>query len=240
MKLMVVDDDTDLVDMLHWWLSRAGFEIQSATDLATARALLAAERPSLLLLDILLGDASGLDLLTELRGRGDVLPVILLTANNTEEEKVRGLDLGADDYITKPFSHRELTARVNAVLRRYGQGGIPVRGPEELTAGGLTLYPAEHRATLDGEELSLTVLEYRLLHFLMTNRSSVVSTPTLLKHVWGWGDASTSSASDTVRVTIHRLRRKLRDDPVNPRLLHTVPGVGFMLKPQKMRDTSRV
>jgi DNA-binding response OmpR family regulator len=165
--------------------------------------------------------------LNDLRRRTE-LPVIMLTALDSEEDKVRGLEGGADDYLTKPFSHRELIARIRAQLRRSGQEVGARRAPAtRLEVGSITLDLAEHSVTKSGQQVSLTVTEFRLLHCLMTNAGTVVSTSTLLKQVWGYQDPG---GSDVVRVTVHRLRRKLESDPARPHLLHTVPGVGVLLK----------
>jgi len=171
---------------------------------------------------------SGFDVCRKLRERGPV-PVILLTARGEEADRVWGLDLGADDYLTKPFSHRELIARIRAQLRRSGQEWQPQRRTlaTRLQVGSITLDMAEHSVTKAGQPVSLTVTEFRLLHCLMSNAGAVVPTATLLKQVWGYAEPG---GSDVVRVTVHRLRRKLESDPGRPSLLHTIPGVGVMMK----------
>jgi DNA-binding response OmpR family regulator len=184
--------------------------------------------PDLVVLDINLGASNGLSFLKELRRHGHA-PVIMLTALDSEEDKVRGLELGADDYLTKPFSHRELIARIRAHLRRRGHDYQPRKWAAEtrLHVGPITLDLSEHSVTKGGQQLSLTVTEFRLLHCLMSNAGTVVPTSALLQQVWGYHDPG---GSDVVRVTVHRLRRKLDDDPAKPRLLHTIPGVGVLLK----------
>lgn len=228
MRILLVDDDRELIDLLAFALKRAGLEPLAAHDSAAALRLFEERQPDLVVLDINLGPSSGLDVLRELRRRAQQLPVIMLTALDSEEDKVRGLEAGADDYLTKPFSHRELIARIRAQLRRSGQEWQARRVPEtRLEVGSITLDLAEHSVTKSGSAVSLTVTEFRLLHCLMSNAGTVVPTATLLKQVWGYNDPG---GSDVVRVTVHRLRRKLEEDAARPSLLHTIPGVGVLLK----------
>ncbi len=227
MRILLVDDDRELIDLLAFALKRAGLEPIAAHDASSALRLYEEREPDLVVLDINLGPSSGLDVLRELRRRAQ-LPVIMLTALDSEEDKVRGLEAGADDYLTKPFSHRELIARIRAQLRRSGQEWQARKAPESrLSVGSIVLDLAEHSVTKSGAAVSLTVTEFRLLHCLMTNAGAVVPTSTLLKQVWGYNDPG---GSDVVRVTVHRLRRKLENDPARPSLLHTIPGVGVLLK----------
>jgi two-component system response regulator VicR len=226
-RILLVDDDRELIDLLAFALKRAGLEPVAAHDAAAAIRAYEERQPDLVVLDINLGASSGLEVLKDLRRRGQ-LPVIMLTALDSEEDKVRGLELGADDYLTKPFSHRELIARIRANLRRSGQESPARRAPEtRFEVGSITLNLAEHSVTKAGQLVSLTVTEFRLLHCLMANAGTVVPTTTLLKQVWGYQDPG---GSDVVRVTVHRLRRKLEQDPSRPNLLHTIPGVGVLLK----------
>jgi DNA-binding response OmpR family regulator len=227
MAILLVDDDRELIELLSFALRRAGLDPIGAHDATSAMRQFEEHTPDLVVLDINLGTSSGLDVLKELRRRSAV-PVIMLTALDSEEDKVRGLESGADDYLTKPFSHRELIARIKAQLRRGGQA-VPV-GPEprtRLEVGSITLNVADHSVTREGQPVSLTVTEFRLLHCLMTSAGRVVSTSDLLKQVWGYHDPG---PSDVVRVTVLRLRRKLEQDPSRPQLLHTIPGVGVLLK----------
>jgi len=225
-RILLVDDDRELIDLLAFALKRAGLDPIGTHDAVTALRMFDERRPDLVVLDINLGASSGLEVLKDLRRRSQ-LPVIMLTALDSEEDKVRGLESGADDYLTKPFSHRELIARIRAQLRRSGQEWPVRRAPEtHLQVGSITLDLAEHSVTKSGQPVSLTVTEFRLLHCLMSNAGTVVSTGTLLKQVWGYNDPG---GSDVVRVTVHRLRRKLEQDPARPQLLHTIPGVGVRL-----------
>lgn len=229
MRVLLLDDDRELVDLLAFALRRAGLTPLPAYTAAQALGLLEDERPDLVVLDVNLGTASGLDVLRDVRRRSQV-PVIMLSGLDGEEDKVRGLEMGADDYVSKPFSHRELISRIRAQVRRTGQiGAVEPRASEPVHIPPLELNPAEFSALKDDVPLRLTLTEFRLLHYLMMNAGSVVPTPTLLRHVWGYSDAT---AADVVRVAVHRLRRKVEDDPRHPTLLHTVPGVGVMFKPR--------
>ena len=227
-KVLLVDDDRDLVALITFAVTRAGFAVVSAYDAPAALNLLQKEHPDIAILDVDLGRSSGFDLLREVRRRSD-LPVIMLTGMGAERDKLQGFELGADDYVTKPFSHHELLARIRARLKsREQQEARPApAAPTLLRVGPLTLNPAEHAATKDGRPLDLTVTEFRVLHHLMAHAGAVVRTRELMKEVWGFDDPS---GNDTVRVAVYRLRRKLEDDPAHPRLLHTVAGVGVMLK----------
>ncbi len=226
MKLLVVDDDRDLVELLDFVLRRAGFTVIAAHDAPTARQTMRTERPDLVVLDINLGRWNGIELIADLRRERDV-PVVLLTGRDSEEDKVAGLEAGADDYITKPFAHRELVARIRAMLRRYGRQPQAERpAAERLQVGPVTLDTQTHTASKEGAALNLTVTEFRLLHYLMRHAGTVVPTADMLRHVWGYDDPA---GSDVVRVTVFRLRRKLEDDPADPKLIQTVPGVGVLL-----------
>jgi DNA-binding response OmpR family regulator len=228
MKILVVEDDCETVDFLAFALNRAGFDLVAASNPATALALLESEQPVLVLLDIDLGRWNGLDLLRDLRRRS-AIPVIMLTGQAAEAEKVRGLELGADDYITKPYSNRELIARIRAVLRRTNQelGPMPEEAAGIISAGPVSLNVREHSATNNGEPVRLTLLEFRMLHYLMTRVGRVVPAEELLRQVWGRADHDTR---ETMRVIVYRLRQKLGDSADSPRLLHTVHGVGVMFK----------
>jgi two-component system response regulator VicR len=227
-QILLVDDDRELVDLLAFALRRAGLEPLPAYDASSALQVFIDKQPDLAVLDVNLGLGNGLDVLKALRQRSQV-PVIMLTAFDTEEDKVRGLELGADDYLTKPFSHRELIARIRAQLRRAGM--VPDLKPDpavRLEVGPIVLDTRTHTVTKHGQPVSLTVTEFRLLHVLMLNAGTVVQTATLLKQVWNY--TVDAGGTDVVRVTVHRLRRKLEDDPSQPTLLHTIAGVGVLMR----------
>jgi two-component system, OmpR family, response regulator VicR len=227
MQILYADDDRELVDLVGFALRRAGFEVLPAHDAPSALKLLAEQQPALAVLDVNLGVWNGFELLRDLRRQSEI-PVIMLSGRAEEADKVRGLELGADDYVTKPFSHRELLARVRANLRRQGhQWTAPAAAAATLQVGPLRLNLAEHALTRQDQPIELTVTEFRLLHYLMLNAGSVVPTRAILQQVWGYQDPD---GSDVVRVAVYRLRRKLEDDPRAPRLLQTVPGVGILLR----------
>jgi DNA-binding response OmpR family regulator len=222
-----VDHDRELLDLLAFSLRRAGLEPLAAYDAADAMRCFEQRYPEVVVLDTNLGATNALDLLKEFRQRR-AASVIMLSAARSEEHKVRALEAGADDYVTKPFSHRELVARIQVQLRRATRARTAARGADvPLRVGTLTLDPATHSVTQTGQPVTLTVMEFRLLHYLMTNAGNVVPMDQLLKQVWGYRDGG---GSDVVRVTVHRLRGKLEDDPSRPQLLRTIPGVGVQLK----------
>jgi two-component system response regulator VicR len=223
-----VDDDVDLVDILAFLVAQAGYVPIPAHDVADALKALDREIPDLAMIDLnLQRQGDGFEVLTELRRKHDI-PVILLTARTSDDDKVRGLELGADDYVVKPFSHRELVARVRAHLR-YRRSGDEHPRETVLTIGPLTMNIPERQVINSGRSVSLSVTEFRLLHFLMSHKpGTVVLNRAVARHVWGYEDAA---AKEVIRVTLHRLRRKLEDDSEHPRLLHTVPGVGVRLQP---------
>ena len=228
-KVLVVDDEEDLVEILAFLVTQAGYVAIQARDVASALAALERDEPDLAIIDInLQRPGEGFDVLATLR-RTLEIPVILLTGRASEEDKVRGLDLGADDYIVKPFGNRELVARIRAQLRHHRSD--PDRTCETLlTIGPLTMNTAERVVVSRGRPVSLTATEFRLLHFLMSHKAgTVVPSKAVAKHVWGYDDSATK---DVIRVTLYRLRRKLGDDGEHPRLLHTVPGVGVRLQPE--------
>ena len=220
-QILIVEDEKPIRDMIAFGLKRAGFDVREAEDCSSARARIADQRPDLLLVDWMLPDQSGLELTRAIKRNKDTedLPVIMLTARADEHDKVSGLEGGADDYVTKPFSPRELLARINAVLRRTSV----VAPGESLDVGGLVLDTASHRVTADGETVQLGPTEYRLLQFFMEHPERVYSRGQLLDRVWG---GNVYVEERTVDVHIRRLRKALEPYGFDP-YIQTVRGAGY-------------
>jgi two-component system, OmpR family, KDP operon response regulator KdpE len=224
MKILVVDDEPDVVESI-----RLGFALQwrevdvlGATSGDVALDIVEREAPDLVLLDIGLPGQDGFEVLRDLRAFSDV-PVVMLTARDDAMDKVKGLELGADDYVTKPFNHLELMARVRAVLRRHDMPAPASRAPS-FRSGDLEVDFARQEARLNGEHLDLTPTEYKLLYHLVRNAGHVLQHATLLAKVWG---REYVDETDYVRVYIRRLREKLGDDPDNPRSIQTERRLGY-------------
>ena len=220
-QILIVEDEKPIRDMIAFGLRRAGFDVREAEDCAAARASIADARPDLLLVDWMLPDQSGLELTRAVKRGKDTqdLPVIMLTARADEHDKVSGLEGGADDYVTKPFSPRELLARINAVLRRSSPGAAG----ESLEAGGLVLDVASHRVTVDDQNVALGPTEYRLLQFFMEHPERVYNRSQLLDRIWG---GNVYVEERTVDVHIRRLRKALEASG-RDRLIQTVRGSGY-------------
>src|SRR5688500_17173720 len=219
-RVLVVDDDPTVSDVVRRYLERAEFEVTLAEDGPGALSAVAQSRPDLVVLDLMLPGIDGLEVCRRLRADDASLPIVMLTALGEEADRVVGLELGADDYVTKPFSPRELVLRVQSVLRRAARPPAP---PETLTDGDLMVDVARRVAHRGGEPLALTVREFDLLVFLMRNPGRAFTRAQLLEAVWGWtfGDQS------TVTVHVRRLREKVEDDPADPKRIVTVWGVGY-------------
>jgi two-component system response regulator ResD len=222
--VLVVDDEPIVRDVVVRYLRRDGFTTLEAGDGDDARRLIEAGEPSLVVLDVMLPGADGLELCRWIRSRSE-LPVILLTARGEEADRIVGLELGADDYVTKPFSPRELSARVRTVLRRAQPG--PTRR-DRLEFGDVVLDGASREAAKAGAQVALTAKEFDLLWFLVSHPRHVFSRDQLMDRVWGH-----ETVVDTGTVTVHvrRLREKIEDDPARPAHLQTVWGVGYRLDP---------
>ncbi|MFE9017777.1 response regulator transcription factor [Streptomyces sp. NPDC007808] len=222
-RILVVDDDPTVAEVVAGYLDRAGYVVDRADDGPTALTRAGAHWPDLVVLDLMLPGMDGLEVCRRMRGQGPV-PVIMLTARGDEDDRILGLEVGADDYVTKPFSPRELVLRVESVLRRSRP---PAADGLRLGAAGLALDPAARRATKNGSELALTLREFDLLAFFLRHPGRAYAREDLMREVWGWdfGDLS------TVTVHVRRLRGKVEDDPARPRLIQTVWGVGYRFDP---------
>jgi two-component system, OmpR family, response regulator ResD len=226
-RVLVVEDDLTVAEVVVDYLRHAGLEPRHAADGQAALDIAATWRPDLVVLDLMLPGISGLEVCRRLRERQEgqaPLPVIMLTALGEESDRVRGLESGADDYVTKPFSPRELTLRVQAVLRRARAAGTEAAAPPQpMRSGRLEVDVAARRARRDGQELELTVREFDLLAFFVAHPGRAFTRAELLENVWGWsfGDMS------TITVYVRRLRDKIEQDPASPAQLQTVWGVGY-------------
>lgn len=224
-RVLVVDDDATVAEVLSRYLEREGFAVEAVGDGGAALERAEMLLPDLVVLDLMLPTIGGLEVCRRLRAMAPV-PIIMLTALGEEGNRVAGLELGADDYLPKPFSPRELTARIKAVLRRAR--AQPVEGQlMELRAGGLEMDLTAHEVRLDGELVPLTVREFDLLAFLMRHPRRTFTRVELLDHVWGY----TYGDNSTVTVHVRRLREKIEADPSRPGYIHTVWGVGYRFEP---------
>jgi len=218
-KVMVVDDDAKTVELVKLYLDRDGYDVLTAYNGLEALRMARDSCPDLIVLDLMLPDVDGFEVCRVLRRESDV-PIIMLTARTTDQDKLAGLDLGADDYVTKPFSPKELLARVRAVLRRLpGE-----RGPEEVKSGRLSMNLATHEASFDGRPLNLTSVEFKLLGLLAKEPGRVFSRASLIEEALGY---DFEGFDRTVDVHILNLRRKLESDPSHPDHIKTVYGVGY-------------
>ena len=224
--VLIVDDDATVSDVVRRYLEQDGYRVRLAADGPAALTAVAAEPPDLVVLDLMLGGIDGLEVCRRLRRDRPGLPVVMLTALGEEADRVVGLEVGADDYVTKPFSPRELVLRVRSVLRRSGTPAGADR-PALLRDGDLVADTDRRIAHRAGRPLALTVREFDLLEFLLRHPARAWSREQLLEKVWGWqfGDRS------TVTVHVRRLREKIEDDPAEPARLLTVWGVGYRYEP---------
>ena len=232
-RIVVVDDDPTVADVVGRYLIRDGHSVQSARDGYEALRLIEERPPDLVVLDLMLPGIDGLEVCKRLRERWPI-PVVMLTALGDETDRLAGFEIGADDYVTKPFSPRELAMRVRSVLRRARGAGLP--GPDEgvkagespvLSDGDLVVDTAAHEVRVSGRLVQLTAREYDLLAFLLRNPRQAFTREQLLNEVWGWTFGDTS----TVTVHVRRLREKLEEDPTLPRRIVTVWSVGYRYEP---------
>jgi two-component system, OmpR family, response regulator len=221
-RVLVVDDEPNIVDVISMALRFEQFEVASASNGAEAIEQVAAFRPHLMLLDIMLPDMEGFDVARRLADEGSGLPIVFLTARDATEDKVRGLTMGGDDYVTKPFSLEELIARIRTILRRAGLAGGQ---SSRLTFGELELDEDTREVTRAGRPIELTATEYRLLRYFMLNPRRVLTRAQLLDHVWNYDFAGDARVLETY---VSYLRKKVDDGA--PSLIHTVRGVGYALR----------
>jgi DNA-binding response OmpR family regulator len=228
MKILVVDDDLSLLSLVTFALRQESYLAIEAGDGAQAIAVFDREQPDLVILDVNLPGLSGFDVLRHIRSQSRT-PVMLLTVRGTEEDEVRGLDLGADDYLTKPFSPRTLLARVRAMLRRTETASADAEsGSRTWDAGHLRLDPERQAVSvLGGEPRRLTRLEFRLLQYLLVNAGHTLSTERITQHVWGYRG---TGDRQMLKQLVHRLRQKVEQDPAQPEYLLTIAGAGYVLK----------
>ena len=229
--VLVVEDEASYVEALTVGLSREGFIVEVAVDGAEALLKFEDLQPDLVLLDVMLPKMSGIDVCRLLRKRSQV-PIIMVTAKSAEIDTVVGLEVGADDYVSKPYRMRELVARMRAVMRRHGTGAPvePEAAPGALVVGGLSLDPDEHRVLLDGVDLQMPLKEFELLHLLMANAGRVLTRDILIDRVWG-----SDYVGDTKTLDVHvkRLRAKIEDDPAAPTRITTIRGLGYKFERPK-------
>jgi len=225
-RILLIEDDKDIVELVRYNLEKEGFQVVAASDGLTGLGQLKKSPPDLLLLDLMLPRLSGLEICKEVRRDASLnrLPILILTARGEEADRVVGLELGADDYVTKPFSVRELVARVRALLRRTEPSG---EAEKAIEIGPLHIEPASYRVTSAGKPLVLSTLEFRLLHFLASHPNRVFSRDQLLDAVWGTERFVTPRSVD---VYVRRLREKTEANPRHPRYLKTVRGAGYLFQ----------
>ena len=222
--VLIVEDEKNIVDIVRFNLQREGYDTLEAYDGEAGLALARERKPDLILLDVMMPKMMGFDVCRALRGEGDNVPVIILTAREEEEDKILGLEIGADDYITKPFSMRELMARVKANIRRTAM--VSSSAESSMSAGGaLTINTENFQVYKSGRPIELTQREYELLTFLASHPDKVFSRVDLMEQVWNYGYVGDDVR--TVDVTVRRLREKIEDDPASPRYILTRRGVGY-------------
>ncbi len=222
-RILVVEDEESLADTVRYNLEREGYAVSVAADGRRALERFGRDRPSLVILDLMLPEVSGLDVCRQIRQVSDV-PIIMLTAKDSEADKVTGLELGADDYVTKPFSVRELVSRVRAHLRRAGMRGGEVGGEEVLAVGPVRMDVPRHEVRVQGDTIGFTPKEFELLEAFLRRRDRLLTREFLIEEVWGsdyFGDTK------TLDVHVKRIRRKVEEDPHRPKHLLTVRGLGY-------------
>lgn len=231
-RILLIEDDKDIVELVRYNLEKESFQVLSSGDGPGGLALIRKSPPDLLILDLMLPKVSGLEICKEIRRdeRLNRLPILMLTARGEEADRVVGLELGADDYVTKPFSPRELVARIKALLRRLQPAADEAK---TLEAGSLRIDPLSYRAESDGKAVPLSTLEFRLLYYLASRPNRVFSRDQLLDAVWGSDRFVTPRSVD---VYVRRLREKVEKDPEKPEHLKTVRGAGYIFEMKAIRQ----
>jgi two-component system alkaline phosphatase synthesis response regulator PhoP len=233
-KVLVVDDEQSIVTLLQYNLEQAGFEVVTAMDGAEGKRLAETESPDIIVLDLMLPKLDGMDVCKKLRQQNIMTPILMLTAKDDELDKILGLELGADDYMVKPFSPREVIARVKAILRRaqFQTEAVSDNDPaeEQIQIGKLTIYPGKYEAFFHEDQLELTLKEFELLLFLVQNKGRVLTRDQLLSAVWNY-----DFAGDTRIVDVHisHLREKIEIDTKKPAYIKTIRGLGYKLEEPK-------
>lgn len=225
--ILVVEDEPSIAEVVRLYLERADYRVLPATDGAVALALLEQSFPDLIVLDLMLPEMDGLAVARWVRERSDI-PIIMLTARRDEADRIRGLEMGADDYVVKPFSPQELVSRVRAVLRRTGRDPDQTAGERLLTFDGLTIDSTARAVTVTGKAVSLTLKEFDLLYWLARHPHQVFTRDQLLERIWGGREYIDPG---TVTVHVRRLREKIEPDPSHPTHLQTVWGLGYKFEP---------
>ncbi len=226
MRILIVDDEKEIAELVDVYLQNEGYETVKAFDGKTALDLIRNEAFDLAVLDVMLGDTDGFSLCREIR-KSHTYPIIMLTAKTDYTDRISGLSLGADDYVTKPFNPLELTARIKAQLRRFTQYNERTEKTDTVEISGLEINISTHSCFLYGEEITLTPTEFRILRLLMENAGKVVSTKELFEKVW---EEEYLDSNNTVMVHIRRIREKLKEKPRNPKFIKTVWGVGYRIE----------
>jgi DNA-binding response OmpR family regulator len=229
MAILVVEDDDDILDLLCFALRRAGHDVLPARDGLNAISTFRTRNPKLVLLDVHLPRMDGWEVARQIRSESNT-PIIMLTGAGSDEDVVKGFKIGADDYVTKPFSYKQLTARIEAVLSRAQQTvNEPRSGFRRITAGDLVLDPQFHSVEREGPAVRLTALEFKLLYELVLHEGQVLPHQVLIDRVWGYDGVDDAAL---IKGHIRNLRRKLSDDATDPRYIHTISGVGYTFRRQ--------
>ena len=226
-KILVVEDEPSIAEVVGLYLQRAGYQVQTAADGKIATTILEKGIPDLVILDLMLPEIDGLSLTRWLRDRSDV-PIIMLTARREEIDRIAGLEMGADDYVVKPFSPQELVSRVRAVMRRMKREQVSAESERPLTFGELVINALSRTVTISGEDIPLTAKEFDMLYLLAQHPKQVYTREQLLERIWGGAEYIDPG---TVTVHIRRVREKIEVDPSNPIRLVTVWGVGYKFEP---------